>query len=577
MVAARRAALALPLAVLLVALLAVLAPGRALALSDAQLFNQGFHDFEALDKNPGKAKYRSEWLKVERSFTQLYKRDPKGEWAPKALFWLGRVYEELGGRSALASDFEQAVDYFGRVPAGFPGHPWGDDALLHSAQIRLRRLNQRELAYRDLARIERDYPDGDMRGEAAALLDELDEKDMANARTGGMTETLAATGPAPAGTATLQAIRYRSSDDYTRVVLELDRPVEYVYKFLEPLPDKDKTWRVYVDLRGAVLGGEVPRNVEISDGILRGFRAGQNTADTARVVLDLQAHQDHKVFHLDSPFRIIIDVYSAQPGDANGGKDAPSGQAVAIKPDKSGKSKPSSPGDLLEQLGLTVRTVMIDPGHGGKDNGAVHNGIKEKDVNLKVALALGAILKKQGYKVLYTRTNDEFISLEDRTAMANMGKADLFLSLHCNAHHSADINGLEVYSLNLAKNQDAIRVAAKENSVDPKQISDLQYILSDLMLSSKIEESSDLAEVEQGAIIKRVRPKYGINDHGHREAPFYVLMGAKMPAVLIEMGYLTNPDEARLMKKDSFIKVMAQGIADGVADYKRKIERFSQL
>lgn len=566
----------LPAAFLVVLLCLILSPtlgAPAQAAGLGQDFNKAYNAFHALKENRDKAKFRSEWVKVERQFKALYDRDKKGEYAPKSLYYLGRIQEELGYRSGSKSDFEGAVDYYQRTVKEFPDHDWADDCLYRSAELRFERLNQPEAAHRDLLAIVKDHRTGDMYPDAKAWLDQLDasalEKGYADEGNVGASIT------PTEGAAHLEMVRYKSSDEYTRVVLELDKPVQYVYKFLDPLPDKDKSYRVYVDLRGAVIGNEVLKNVKISDGILTGYRVGQNTPDTTRVVLDLLEHQEHKIFYLENPFRIIIDVYSPESPaltkvDQDTGKPvADGGKAPAMSSDPTG--------DLIEQLGLTVKTIMIDAGHGGHDNGAVYAGTKEKDLNLKIAKYLGDILKEQGFKVLYTRSTDEFVSLEDRTAMANLKKADMFISLHCNAHKNARIHGLEVYSLNMAKTEDAKRVAAKENAVDPKQISDLQYILSDLMLSSKIEESSDLAEIVQGSVIKHVRTQYNLNDHGHREAPFYVLMGAKMPSVLIELGYMTNDAEMTMLKKDSYLKLLAQGIAKGVAAYKKQIERFAQL
>jgi len=142
-----------------------------------------------------------------------------------------------------------------------------------------------------------------------------------------------------------------------------------------------------------------------------------------------------------------------------------------------GSSKKRLAADLVEQLGLSVRTIMIDAGHGGKDPGAQGYGLREKDVALRMALTLGKVLKKRGYRVLYTRTTDDFIPLPERTDMANSKRVDLFISVHCNASTDPTVHGLETYSLNLARTADAGRVAARENSVsDNKSISDLQMI-----------------------------------------------------------------------------------------------------
>jgi N-acetylmuramoyl-L-alanine amidase len=229
----------------------------------------------------------------------------------------------------------------------------------------------------------------------------------------------------------------------------------------------------------------------------------------------------------------------------------------------------------VEQLGLSVRTIMVDAGHGGKDPGARGFGLQEKDVNLRMALILGKALKAKGFRVLYTRTTDDFLPLEERTSMANAKKADLFLSVHCNALSDASMHGFETYSLNLAKTPDAVRVAARENSVSDKNISDLQMILTDLMLTSKIKESVALARGVHKSGLGALRSRWNVADNGTREAPFYVLMGAKMPAVLMEIGYITNKTEAARLAGDAYLKALAGGIAEGIVAYKQQIERYT--
>jgi N-acetylmuramoyl-L-alanine amidase len=153
----------------------------------------------------------------------------------------------------------------------------------------------------------------------------------------------------------------------------------------------------------------------------------------------------------------------------------------------------------------------------------------------------------------------------------------MFVSLHCNAHTLKRLSGVETYSLNLASSDDAVRVAARENSVSAKRISDLQFILTDLMLNSKVKESKDLAEQIHVNVVGDLRKSWKVNDHGTREAPFYVLMGAKMPAVLVEVGYVTNADEAARLKSETYLDRLANGIMKGVLNYKKNIERYASL
>lgn len=589
----------------LLALVALLTPtAESFARSAKSYFIVGHSDFHALLKDPKKRKYRSNWEKVEKSFASSVKAEPNGSHAPKSLYYIGRVYEELGKQSGLKSDFRKAVDYFGRVVARYPRHGWADDCLYRRADVYAKRLRETTNARKDLAKIIVEYPRSDMHTKAKTYLKKLGKYSESIAAVSGQTpddsplDAVAKTTTAkpkpstsgstakkksikhkdPSGMAHLDMVRYKSSDEYTRVVLELDDRVKYRYQVLKPNAAVNRPHRLYIDLEGSRLGHDVTGSTTVSDGILRSIRTGQYNSDTTRVVLDFLTMQEYKVFPLENPFRIVIDVYGPDENAVKVAQTAPA--KTERKTTQNSKYRPPSgakakAGDLLEQLGLTVRTIMIDPGHGGKDPGAVANGLREKDINLQFAMLLGKKLKDKGFNVQYTRTTDEFIRLEQRTAMANVKKADLFLSIHCNANRSRKVNGLETYSLNLAKSDAAVRIAARENAVDPRSISDLQFILTDLMVNSKIKESRDLAKDVQVSTVNRVRNKWSVKSQGTREAPFYVLMGAKMPSVLIELGYITNRTEAKRLKSESYQEYLARGVVEGVMAYKGKIERYA--
>jgi N-acetylmuramoyl-L-alanine amidase len=267
---------------------------------------------------------------------------------------------------------------------------------------------------------------------------------------------------------------------------------------------------------------------------------------------------------------------SAQPKPSAQGSTKKDGSSTAKTPEiKVSSTQKKYTGSLVEQLGLKVRTIMIDAGHGGKDPGAVANSLQEKKINLRMAKILGGMLKEKGFEVHYTRSGDTFIPLEERTAMANGKNADLFISIHCNAHKDKSVRGLEVYYLNLATDAQAVRVAARENGVSAKKISDMQFILSDLMLNSKINESRQMAALVEQEALRAMRPRYGLSSHGSKGAFFYVLTGARMPSILVELGYLTNAAEAAKLNKDEYLQAMARGLTSGVLAYKNKLERFA--
>ncbi|MFW6244183.1 MAG: N-acetylmuramoyl-L-alanine amidase family protein, partial [Desulfovibrionales bacterium] len=332
--------------------------------------------------------------------------------------------------------------------------------------------------------------------------------------------------------------------------------------------------RLFIDPESTRLTAATSAEHPVADGILTQVRTGQFSRSQSRVVLDIQDLDTFRVFSLENPFRIVVDVYAPKDGAL-----AAQARAKAVSdPYVLDKGSKDLAGSLVEQLGLTIKTVMIDPGHGGKDPGAVVGSLYEKTINLRMAKILGKMLSDKGFHVLYTRTTDTFIPLEERTAIANAKKADLFVSIHVNAHKSASVNGFELYYLNLARSKDAVRVAARENAVSEKKISDLQVILTDLMLNSKIKESRDLANNVSTATVSHSKRYYAdLRDHGVREAPFYVLMGAKMPAILVELGYLTNARERERLKTDSYLTRMAQGLANGILAYKKQLESYASL
>lgn len=592
-------------------LMMILLAGASPVQTQASDYQKGVADFNTLTKDENRAKYRSHWLDIAAIFQRVYQRSPKGENAPGSIFHLGRTYEELGKRSFLRSDFEEAEKYYDQLIHNFPTHSLADDAQFRKAGIHLNHYKDSAQAYIEYLRVVYNFPNGDMVIKAQEILKELDQANLEKIRkTSGASsvsepepQTASHTSalesrtiieeplegsvslpslppvvitdqdlPKAKGQARLVNIRHWSNDEYTRVVLDLDAQAEFNHKLLKPDPELDTPHRLFIDLDHTVRSKDAPGEENVADGILRRIRSAQHTQDKSRVVLDIQDLDNFRVFALENPFRIVVDVYAPEKRRVVQARD--SGTHVNVDP----KSRDVTAQSLVEQLGLKVKTIMLDPGHGGKDPGAVFNGIYEKDIVLGMSKVLGKMLQDKGFEVLYTRTTDVFVPLEERTAMANSKNVDLFISLHANAHRNRSIRGFEVYYLNFAQSQDAMRVAARENAVSTQKISDLQYILTDLMLSSKIIESRDLADKIHGTTIKHVRSKYsGVGDNGVRQAPFYVLMGARMPSILLEMGYMTNEQDLKLMLSNDFLRHMAGGLTQGVLAYKDKIEQFARL
>jgi N-acetylmuramoyl-L-alanine amidase len=363
----------------------------------------------------------------------------------------------------------------------------------------------------------------------------------------------------------LTGIRFWSNPTYTRVVVDLSEEVGYTYKLLEKDLSINKPRRLYVDLEKTRLEKDITNVVSIDDDLLSEVRAGQHQPDLARVVVDIKSFEKYKIFSLKNPFRIVIDVWgeAAAPSSEKEPAEAPKGE----KPPK---------GSLAKQLALGVKRIVIDAGHGGKDFGApgYKEGIFEKDVVLDIARKLAKKVQKDlDLEVILTRDSDRYLTLEERTAIANTKNADLFISIHTNATRDHRAYGIETYFLNLATDDEAILVAARENATTTKNISDLQKILFDLMHNSKVNESSRLASFVQNSLVEKMTRHYSrIKDKGVKQAPFYVLLGAQMPSILVETSFISNERECNRLADPEYQERLCEAITKGLGKYIRELQ-----
>jgi N-acetylmuramoyl-L-alanine amidase len=235
------------------------------------------------------------------------------------------------------------------------------------------------------------------------------------------------------------------------------------------------------------------------------------------------------------------------------------------------------PGSLTRALGLKIRRVVLDPGHGGHDEGtAGPNGLLEKDLVLDVALRLGKLIEsRMSSEVVFTRIDDTFIPLERRTAIANEKKADLFLSIHANSSPYPRTGGVESYYLNFTNSKDALAVASRENASSDKSVFELRDLIQRITLQDKAEESREFAGSIQAALFPfAARYDASIKDRGVKKAPFVVLIGASMPSVLAEIGFLSNSREESLLKKSEHRQKLAEALYRGLSRYAQSLSHF---
>jgi len=347
----------------------------------------------------------------------------------------------------------------------------------------------------------------------------------------------------------LLEIRSYSHPDKTRVVIDLSEKIEFrADKLINPD-------RIFIDIMGSIVKlEEAFKQIEINDGVIKTVRTAQFNEEVARVVFDLYQEAKYELFSLIEPDRVVIDIFKS-------GEEAAISETLPAKP----KEKPTPGPEIIGK-----RVVIIDPGHGGKDPGAIGpTGLKEKEVTLGIALYLEKLLKNAGIPTCLTRSKDEFVYLENRTNFANQKNGFVFVSLHANSvlNHRPSAEGIETFVLSSKYIGASARdVADRENRASrahPEVDTDLALIIADLEESANIKYSLDFAEIIQKKLAKYLK----LENRGVKQAPFVVLKGANMVAVIIEVGFISNPKEEKLLKTNKFRKNAAQALFEAIKYY----------
>lgn len=358
----------------------------------------------------------------------------------------------------------------------------------------------------------------------------------------------------PPGLGDVTAVRTWSYAGYTRVVLELSREIDLPKSGLVRLPANrgaDRPERLYLDVPGFWVGRRYETGIDVGDGLLAGVRLGQNTLRQSRLVIDLERYDHHRVFTLPSPPRVVIDVYGDRPTVEHG----------------------NSTGRLPSTL-RRVHTIVVDPGHGGRDPGATGiGGIREKDVNLSIAERLAVQLESRGFNVVLTRNSDRTLDLEERTAIAESAAGDVFISIHTNSSPRPKTRGLEIYTLDKNHERHSLDVAARENGVPAARLDPLQRALAGFRVDEVGTQSERLAKLVHTNVIDGARRgKRSIPDLGLKKGPFYVLFMSSMSSLLVETGFLTNASDAKLLRSEIYHSQLAEEIARGVEQYRDEVE-----
>jgi N-acetylmuramoyl-L-alanine amidase len=430
------------------------------------------------------------------------------------------------------------------------------------------------------------------------------------------------------GVPMVTSLKTFNAPNSARIVVALDGTVAFDAATIKS-PD-----RIYFDLHKAKIPyGYGKKPFDVKDGLLKSVRIGQNKDGVVRLVLDAGGAHDYNAMLLGNPYRLVIDIH-ANPGSAASSTavvpSSPASEANVVHasnppattptatvttasaktndktttssaspttstknslsatykpkpgaPDTSTESKPTRDGQrsLSRALGLKIGRIVIDPGHGGHDTGTIGpHGLMEKDLCLDVALRLGKEIEEKlpGAEVVYTRKDDTFIPLEQRTAIANAAKADLFVSIHANSSHDSSARGIETYYLNFATSEESMEVASRENAQAQESMHDLQDIIKKIARNEKIEESKELANDVQDSLSHRMQlTSAGEKNRGVKKAPFVVLIGADMPSILSEISFISNPGDEKLLRKQDQRQHVADGLYRGIASYLESMNSLS--
>lgn len=560
--------IALPL---ISAVLLLTFPGVSHAGNTGQsLYKKATGKFERLKKDKKKRRLRSQWETVIADFDKIAQKDPGSPYAGYALFSKAEAVYGMYRVSRTEADREYALGSYEEFAEKYPSNEYAAEAINKAGSMHLD-LGDKAAAAKCYSALATNYPKSIYAASASEKL-----KSLPAPRT-------EKTGQDIRGADTIKGlyrvadIRHWSNPDFTRVVIELDGDFTFDSHLIKA-PD-----RLYFDVKGAFITSPLKdRPIDINDGILKAIRTSQYNSDTVRVVLDLESVGAYKTLMLPDPPRLVVDIAGK---DADNKKDK-SRKICLVKPEDQATEQPDTKPDvtpaqassqqdckpltLSQQMGLCVATIVIDPGHGGKDSGAVgKNGLMEKDVVLDIGLRLRDIVKKElGCKVFMTRETDEFINLDERPGIALKHYADLFISIHANASLNRRARGIETYLLNTTKDRNIMELAARENLTTMKKMSDTYMILKDLLLDNKREDSLRLAHAVQASLVGDLKKQNGeVVDKGVKQGPFLVLYGAETPSILTEVGFISNPDEEKLLKSASYRQGVAEAIFNGIRQY----------
>lgn len=565
-----------------------------IAVANPDGYNNAKVELSRLMQDSKRGKYRHNWLSLADEMYEIYRNNADWNNRGAALYRSAKALDQMARRSYVRKDAQLAASRYELLVKNHPIIPLADDALYAAASIYQEVLHDTNKSRALLNIIGKKYAKSDHAQKAKVYLSELNGNIVASL---GTTPTSLPRTP----TVALTEISPQLRNDVVRIILSMESIVSWRAKYFKNASgDRPGVIITLKDVKPS-------KKIDLEDnfrksGIFTGYdvKYDPSTAQST-VVLQFSDLLRYTVKSERSPARLIIEATNSKKALPAGivvrdekrkiaktAVNSSRSKNVAKKKDVAHSSIPTvkiTKGDIpnittniASQLGLRVRTIVIDPGHGGRDSGSVHNGLCEKDVNLDISKRLANVLRGVGYEVFLTRTDDRYLGLYERTDIARKYKADLFVSIHANANTKTTVTGFETYYLDFSEDLKVIALAALENAnLERRSLGEMEKILGEMLLKARIQESKKLAKIVQHNALKKTgRDGYKVKNGGARGAPFHVLIGSSMPAVLVEVGYSSNKEEAKLLTKGKYRNSLAEGIANGLHQYSTQLLRASR-
>ncbi len=521
------------------------------------LYKQAKSDYYSLLKFSSSEIKRARWIETAKKFKKISLSFPKTISGYKALFTSGKLYQKSFARFGKSEDLKQALAIFQKVASMDKDGYLGDDALFHAGELFVaeNNLQAAKLSFQTILSF---FPKGDMVKRARNRLE------FVNRNKTGNWQTKVSKTKALKNAVTIKEVNFNTEYSKEWLTIQTDSPIQFTEGWVS------SNLKYVIDLPDSKISDSVLKNIKINGNHLERIRVTPISKSGNRVVLEFKSPKNLNVqaFQKKNLIKILI-----QP-KRKIKKSVTKPQFLEAKVTESLQSITIADGNKQnnEKRKWKVPYVVVDPGHGGKDNGAIGgSGLLEKNLNLAISKRLSRILqKKYSYKVSMTREDDRFIALDERGKFANGKDADLFVSIHVNAAKRKGAHGIETYYLGRGSSDRARDTAKRENGELVYKVpdNDVQKILTDMITNRKINDSSILARWIQDKLFLKMSKKYSrIKNLGVKEGPFFVLHSTKMPSVLVEVGFITNPKEELRLSKSQYLNKLAESIAYGISSY----------